>query len=231
MPLRNKMYVETADHVKIVGDFVLPDEDIVGASILLHMMPSTRSSYSTFQNSLGNAGVASFAIDLRGHGESILQTGNNAMLDYREFSDTNHQKSIEDVISAYVQLRELTQISEEKTIIIGASIGANLALQFQASHSRIPFSILLSPGLNYRGIELIPILKKIINNNQHTLLVASEGDAYSHETLSTLHQMAPNNSVVVMLPGSEHGTAMFQDTQFVEKLILQIIEQFHSIKA
>jgi alpha-beta hydrolase superfamily lysophospholipase len=224
MPLGNKMYVETTDHVKIVGNFVLPDEDIMGACLLLHMMPATHVSFSAFQNVLAHAGVASYAIDLRGHGESILQTGNNTELEYHDFSDSDHQKSINDVIASYTHLIELTHITEEKTSIVGASIGANLALQFQASHPRIPFSVLLSPGLDYRGIETEPIIKNIIQNNQHTFLVASEEDSYSNETITTLHQLAPHHTTFRLLAGSEHGTAMFQDTHFMTEVIHNIVE-------
>ena len=57
-------------------------------------------------------------------------------------------------------------IDLEKIGIIGASIGANLAIEYLFKKIFIKTAILLSPGLDYRGIKTIEIAKNIKPNKE-----------------------------------------------------------------
>lgn len=219
MPLRNILYIETQDKVKIVGDMVLPDEDIQGASLLLHMMPATRKSYEHFQDALAVCNIASFAIDLRGHGESVLQEGNDVALDYKKFTDADHQKSLLDVDSAYQYMCDLTHMSPQRTSVIGASIGANLAILFLTSHKDIPIAVALSPGMEYKGIRIKDSIHSLRFNNQRLILAASKGDMYSHDSVQEIHAEIPEQSVVYDQEDDAHGTDLFQHEDFAIKII------------
>src|SRR3989339_472164 len=94
--MRNTIWFDTADGVRIFGDYVLPEEGIIAGAVMLHMMPSTRQSYRILQDAIAHCGIASLAIDLRGHGESILQNGK--AINYQDFSNQQHQDSIADVV-------------------------------------------------------------------------------------------------------------------------------------
>jgi alpha/beta superfamily hydrolase len=131
----------TSDGMQIAGTYI-PGSLPFGI-VLLHMMPAVRGSYATFASELSESDYHTLAIDLRGHGES----GGG---DYQNFTDEQHQKSIMDVLAAVDYLHK--QNPNMKIGMVGASIGANLALQYAAANPTA-FVVLLSPGLNYRGIE------------------------------------------------------------------------------
>ena len=118
MPERSS-YV-TDDCVTIIGDWVTAPTT-VGSVILLHMLPATRASWAAFQHTLGERGLASLAIDLRGHGNSVKGPGGKP-LDYKKFSEEEHASSIGDVRGAFQWIRS-RGIDRERITVAGASLG------------------------------------------------------------------------------------------------------------
>ncbi len=183
----------TSDGVEISGDFWPATSDVFSstsnvknapAGILLHMMPATKDSWKDFARKLNNGGFQCLAIDLRGHGESA-----GGPDDSRYFTDEQHQQSARDVETA-AEFFVSKGIPMDKIFLAGASIGANLALQYQSEHPEIKASILLSPGLNYKGIETEPAVKKLQKNQSLFLSAGGENDDYSAETAQKLFEIA-----------------------------------------
>lgn len=135
------VHLQTSDGINIAASYI-PGTVPFGA-VLVHMMPATRGSFDNFSQILAAAGLHTLAIDLRGHGDS-------AGGDYQSFTNEQHQKAIFDILAAVDFLQK--QDADMKIGFVGASIGASLSLQYCAANPA-QFLVLLSPGLNYRGIE------------------------------------------------------------------------------
>lgn len=219
MSVRTHVFFDTPDHVHIVGDYVLPEEDIRRCAVLVHMMPATRKSFGFFQDALALGGIASLAIDLRGHGDSVLVNGQDAPLDYRDFSPEQHQQSIWDVRGAVAYLCQLTGKQPNTCTLVGSSIGANLAIQCASEEQGIPLTIALSPGLDYRGIDTLALINKIDFSRQRVILASSTEDTYSFESAQKLHAAAPAYTELFVREGSEHGTDMLEDNDFALKIV------------
>ncbi|MEK7607012.1 MAG: alpha/beta fold hydrolase [Patescibacteria group bacterium] len=210
----------TNDGVEIVGSFLeAPAQK--ACALLLHMMPVTKESWYELMQKLAERGISSLAIDLRGHGESRQQGAKT--LDYKKFSDEDHQKTIHDVEVAVSWLKA-QGIGEDRVIIIGASIGANLALQYAAEHLSIKTVALLSPGLDYRGIKTESAAKQM-KPEQSVFLAASDDDEYSFRTIETLSLSLKNSSTVERLHATGHGTDMFKNRpEFLQTIVGWIIK-------
>lgn len=211
-----KISFQTSDGVTIVGNWY-PVEQPKRFALLLHMMPATKESWQSLAEALAKSGVASLAIDLRGHGEST-QSGVGA-LDYKKFSDADHQASIRDVESAVTWLNE-KGAREETTTLVGASIGANLAMVYGSQHNKVPVIVALSPGLDYRGISAERAGVRIAPD-QKVLLAAAEEDTYSFDTINTLaSRMVAVQPEVLRYSDSAHGTDLFNtDFALVQKIV------------
>ncbi len=166
--MREKIILKTSDGQEIVGNY-LEVPNAKGAGLLLHMMPSTKESWEVFAEELVKARLSSLAIDLRGHGKS-----SGGPDGFMQFSDKEHQESILDTRTG-IEFLKNKGISADKIFLAGASIGANLSLQCQKENSELKVAILLSPGLNYRGI-LGGELARQLKNNQAIFVAASEHD-------------------------------------------------------
>ncbi len=218
--------LKTSDGVGIVGDFYQTDEKESPAIILLHMMPSNKESWRDFAKKLNLAGFQCLAIDLRGHGES-----EGGPVGYRTFSNEQHKASIYDVEVA-AQFFISKGVPPEKISLAGASIGANLALQFQSEHQEIKASVLLSPGLDYFGIDTEPMIKKLREDQSVFFSAGGAGDEYSTETaqkLSNLRQslLGGKNARLKIFENAGHGTTMFNEERFFMDEIIDWLRQIY----
>lgn len=201
---QERISFQTADRVTIIGDWTSP-EGAKRAVLLLHMMPALRVSWLPLSRALNEARFATLAIDLRGHGESTEQSGKK--LNYQNFSDNEHQASRLDVDAA-VNFLKSKGFNEENVDFAGASIGANLALDALHRYKGSTRAVLLSPGLDYRGVKTEPLMKGL-GAHQKVWIIAAEGDTYSAESSAALQQLQKETATVKIFNGAEHGTNLF----------------------
>lgn len=199
---------QTTDRVTIVGDWDAPS-GATRAVLLLHMMPATRVSWAPLSQALNAAGFATLAIDLRGHGDSVTlrQAQGDIRLNYKNFSDAEHQASRLD-IDAAVNFLKLKGFAENNIAFIGASIGANLSLDALYRYNSTSRAVLLSPGLDYRGVKTESPMRQL-GAHQKVWIVAAEGDEYSTKSSVTLQQLQKETATVTIFKGSDHGTTLF----------------------
>jgi len=203
----------TEDKVNIYGTF-FPAESKKGV-ILLHMLGWTRQTWKGFTPILQQQNYNVLIIDLRGHGQSTEENMN-----YKEFSGKEFNAMVKDVKAAKVFLQTK---GNEEIHVIGASIGANLALNYAAGDEDIKSIILLSPGLNYKEIKTEETIKKY---TRPLLLVASEEDEYSAASAKQLHNLSPSErKELKMYNNADHGTRMFANEPTLKETILKFLQQ------
>lgn len=217
-----KVTFATEDGVEIAGNFYPQQGKILRGSVLfLHMMPATKESWHGLAKELQKRDVASLAIDLRGHGGSTkLKIKSQKLkvvdLDYRNFTDEEHQKSILDVEAALEWLNKKN--GGMPMSIVGASIGANLALQALAQHAEIKKAALLSPGLNYRGIEVMPFVVSFLPD-QSVFYATSKDDGDNTKQVQALYNSTKAQKTIKIYDNAGHGTSMLQNTDLSSLLI------------
>ncbi len=211
-----KITFRTKDGVTIVGNYFKSQEEHAPAFLLLHMMPSTRESWNEFAALLQKGGFDVLAIDLRGHGESIDKNGTR--INYKDFRDEEHRESIHDVAAAKEFLRQ-KGADTSRLGMAGASIGANLALQWASMDEDVKLLVLLSAGVDYRGIKTPELAGKYENP---VYILASEKDTRNAAQSSRiLFGMFHCDKKLNIIQGDSHGTDMFS---FQPDLMDEIME-------
>ncbi|MBI2671048.1 alpha/beta fold hydrolase [Candidatus Woesearchaeota archaeon] len=185
-----KVNFKTSDNVNIVGNYydVGSDKNV----ILLHRLNMDKRSWGNFPTELKKNGFNVLAIDLRGHGESGLKWNN---FNAKDFNDM-----VKDVEAAITFMKSKHQGS---FFVIGESIGANTALNY-ALQGNVDKIVLLSPGLDYRGIKT-----DASNLRIEVLFVTSKDDSYSYESVQELYQQAKEKKELKVYDDAGHGTNMF----------------------
>lgn len=210
--LTDHLTITAEDGIELSGNF----RNAAGArtcALLLHMMPATKESYAAFAEKLAAAGIASLAIDFRGHGKSA-----DGPDGYRLFSDTDHQASLHD-IEAGARFLQSKGATTGTLVLVGASIGANLALQYAAAHADVPAVVALSPGLNYRGVLATPAVTGL-QRSQRLYLAASNDDAESDAAVERLAEISLAKTTVKHFDRAGHGTTMFERIpEFMDELV------------
>mgnify|MGYP001584705412 CR=1 FL=1 len=216
-----KISLTTNDNIKIAAN-LYGVENPVGWLILVHMMPSTKESYADLAERLQNLGYESLSIDLRGHGES--DEGPNG---YFNFSDSQHQKSIFDLGATVDYLMKTREARPDKIVFIGASFGANLLLQYISEHAEFKTAVLLSAGLNYRGVKTEPLVKNL-KIGQKVFFISSRDDDDNSQENSELYQLLPDevkkDSEIKIYDSGGHGTDMLENQPDLIGLIVEFIK-------
>jgi alpha-beta hydrolase superfamily lysophospholipase len=215
---------QTFDGVKIVAEWY-PVPTTIGVAILLHMMPMDRRSWMPFQQVLAKYGIASLALDMRGHGES-LETETGQKLDYKKFEDIQHQQSLNDVQAALDWLHK-KNYPLDRIMMAGASIGANLSLAMLEQEPGLCGAVLLSPG-DYRGISSVDASLYV---KTHHCLWAAASDGDDPEAFKAASEIvekaAASRKTFVPYKNAGHGIHLFtSDPKLMDNLATWMRDSF-----
>ncbi|MBK7140890.1 MAG: alpha/beta hydrolase [bacterium] len=176
--------------------------------VCLPMMGHTRDSFFPLKDSLTelskrtdsvNFSLPTWRIfDMRGHGCSVKR--GEATLSWESMTETEFAKYPADIADALKGTSNL--------ILIGASIGANTAALLTEEMPEIQRMILLSPGLNYRGLEPADAIMAFKGK---ILLVASSSDEYSYKSVREMASLNPDHCTLMIFDGDAHGTDIIND--------------------
>lgn len=206
--IMEEVILTTKDGIQLYADYYQgPRPDAPGV-VLLHMMPATKESWADFAPKLQLAGFQALAIDFRGHGKSTTKDGET--INYKNFNDQEHQQKIHDIEEAVRFLINKNNPAPKMLFFVGASIGANLSLQYMAEHTRIKGGVLLSPGLNYRGIKTSLSAEKIADDQSIFLIASENDDNYSADTAKKILETLNCKKQIKILQDAGHGTDMFK---------------------
>lgn len=207
-----RVEIEGIDGLKLVGTLYTPGDSPSPwpVVILLHMMWGDRSSWEDFAIQLTDAGYAVFTVDMRGHGD----TG----------GELDWELAGNDLQQVWNYLGARPDIDEDRMAVLGASIGANLALVTGADNSNARTVVLLSPGLNYAGVETRDPL--LTYGERPILIVASQEDTYAADSSGRLEEIALGETRLVMYQGAGHGLHMFDREPGLADLIISWLDEY-----
>jgi dienelactone hydrolase len=172
--------------------------------LLLHMLGANKESWGKFAPQLQQAGFNVLAIDLRGHGDSGGQP--------------DWDKAPDDIKTVLSQLGSLSGVNQARISIMGASVGANLALKACADTQLCKSLVLISPALDYVGIQTKDPMA--VYGNHPVLIIASRDDKPSGSDSAVLYKLAKGDHRLQLYDGSVHGTDLLGTQTGLSKLIV-----------
>jgi len=162
--------------------------------VLVHMLGRSKDEWAVVAARLQEAGATVLAMDLRGHGGSGGNGGSFGPMPG-------------DIRTAVEWLSARGGIRPGALALVGASLGATLAVMAAAELPSVRAVGLISPSLDYRGLRLdAALLKKL--GSKAVWLVASTEDPYA---LRTIREIAGSDGVREQRLSAmrAHGTALF----------------------
>jgi len=211
----------SVDSVLVVGTLYPPSKKISQTVVLLHMLSRNRVDWEPFATKLWKKGYGILSIDLRGHGESVKM--GDEVLDFRKFSKEMYQNMVLDVKAAVEFLKEEKRIDTENIVIMGASIGGNVALNYAATDERVKGVVLLSAGLDYRGVKTEEAMREY--GERPVLIVTSEEDKYAYQSAKKLYEIAKGTKELKIYKNAGHGTRIFDKEEGLKDLILTWLDK------
>ena len=187
-----RLSVTAADGVRLAGLFYPPDAIPAPGILLLHMAERQKEDWVFLASRLQEAGYGVLAVDLRGHGES------QGEMDWAAMPD--------DALRSWAALLAQPEVDSARCAVVGAGLGANLALVTAAADPSVTAMVMLSPGLEDHGVGTEDAISAY--GDRPALIVASQDDLSAAESALTLHELAQTPPVLVLYPSAGHGTEM-----------------------
>ena len=188
----------TSDGLTIVGNWYPGNSNRV--VICIHQNNSDKSSFEKLALELVKNEFNVLTIDLRGFGESK----NNINLETLDFN-----LMFNDLTAADEFVK--TKITNPHVQMIGSSIGANLAIQYQELNT-LASVIAIAPGLNYKNIN--PTDQNLSNIATPIFFINSLEDKHVEETkkLFTDSGVSVKIKKILLFPGSLHGMNLINES-------------------
>jgi len=189
-------------------DGVVLSADVQGSGthgvVLLHEDGGNKEAWKELAETLGKNDCVVISLDLRGHGAS------KGTLD-----EAAYPKMVEDVRAAITWL-ESKHVADVN--LVGAELGANLALSATAAIPEVTTVTLLSPSLSSHGLKVSSALANL--GQRPILLVASRDDASSARAAQLIHDKATGPKHLALYDGNAKGRRMLNTAPALEGLML-----------
>lgn len=202
----------TEDGVEVAITYTPTQGSTPPAVVMIPDLGVDRGAWSGLAGELASRGVASVALDLRGHGDS---SGD---------ADASPAEFANDIRAAVRFLREREDIDGVRVCLVGGGESANLAAHYGIDDQLLLGLALLSPTLEGSGVKTVDALHGF--GARPVLLMAAKGDAGPAGSLAVLEDKAKGAVEVFQANGSAHGVALIDDFLSRAKLLGWLDERF-----
>jgi pimeloyl-ACP methyl ester carboxylesterase len=181
------------DDLILQGDYTAPASSSSLVLVCLHGLGSSRGEWAPLIRQATQRGWGCVAYDLRGHGNSRGTMAGNTINqeDPENGRDPDFWKlfptDLGEVLSA---LEKRSGADANRIVVAGASLGANVAVTFAAQRPGLRGVVLLSPGLDYAGLQTEGPMMIL---ETPALLVAARPDRYAFMSGERLIALAPKD--------------------------------------
>lgn len=191
----------TADGAKLVAQSEGSGERGV---VLLHADGRSSKDWDAVRTKLAANGFHVVAVDLRGHGES------GGPLD-----DETYPLMIADAAAAATWLRKRGATT---VALVGAELGANLALNAAAADPSVDNVVMLSPRLSVKGVRVSKALASY--GDRPVLFVAGADDDPGVRAAEALGERAAGDSQVEIVAQGGTGTVLFHKSPQLQGVVI-----------
>jgi alpha-beta hydrolase superfamily lysophospholipase len=184
------------DGTPLAGELYEASSPPTPGVVLIHMLTRNKGDWDNLANRMQDAGITALAIDLRGHGRS-------------SGSAQDLPPMVQDVRAAVQWLSARQGVRPGAIGIVGASLGASLALLAAVDLPVVRAIGLVSPSPDYRGLRTDKSLLKRIGARS-IWLAASTEDPLALRTLRDFasEPSGPREQLVSSAAG--HGTTLLR---------------------
>jgi len=181
-------------------------EDRPPAVLFVHMLSKSKDEWKDLPDRIRDTGITALTIDLRGHGQS----GGSAQ---------DLPAMMQDVRAAARWLSTRPNVRSEAIAIVGASLGASLALLAAVDLPQVRALALLSPSLDYRGLRTdVGLIKRL--GARSIWLAASAEDPLALRTMRDMAAEPSGPREQHVSSSVAHGTAILdRDAEVARSLV------------
>lgn len=203
----------TTDGVSLAASWGIPAKATNGV-VFVHMAGRAKEDWAPTAERLYRQGIAVVVFDLRGHGANVRGAPAPTL------TDDEARKMPLDVKAA---IAALASRGVKRVSLVGAELGANLAIAAAAEDPTVVSVILLSPGLVVRGVTALDAVKRY--GARPILFVASNDDPYAARSAGVLDSAATGEHALEVYEAAGKGTRMLVREPTLEPMITGFVQR------
>lgn len=189
-------------------------------AVFAHEFGSNHTMWKDISKLMREHGYATFEMDLRGHGESIMQNGKaNKIINFKTLNEleASAKRSAEKVnfkkipsdLSAWIDtLSKNPKLTIDKMVFFGSSLGGGAIISILLDYEP-KVVVLFSPASPKTYDE--NTINDAIQNSEAKILIFSSRDDFARNTAISYMTKALTPTLIIV-PGSGHGSATFELT-------------------
>jgi len=185
--------IKTEDGWKLNAKWLKPVKEN-NVFLFIHSQKKNLMEWKNWFPEIERYGYGYLAIDLRGHGLSNIDP-EGSTITYKSFNidgmDNEYNKMIRDIDAAIIWL-STNSISENRIILVGSWLGANLAIKSAAINQNIPMTIAIYPSLNINSVLTVNPLR--VYGKRPILFVTGYKYAKKYNEFQILNGIAKNSA-------------------------------------
>lgn len=193
--------------------------------VLLHAYRGDHTRWTAFAELAQREGYWVATVDLPGHGQSRMRNG--IPVDAQALTADDWLAVARD-LSIVKQILLTLGADPDNIAIAGEDLGANLALHAIHQDPQFQAAVLLSPGLEYRGVSTEAVASEM--RTRPLLILAAENDAYAAASAEALKNAAPGFSEIQVYAGTAHGADLLTAAPASEELMLHWLSKTIGLK-
>jgi len=197
--------ITTPDGVQLSAELYEASSRPAPGVVLVHMLTRSKADWNQLADRLQDAGLTALTFDLRGHGRS-------------SGSRDDLPAMVDDVKVVVEWLAGHAAVRPADLGLVGASLGANLAVLAGADLPGVRALALLSPSLDYRGLRADAAAAKRLGLRP-VWLAGGTGDPLALRTIKAYVDDAPGPREQRLVDGEVHGMALLADADLVRALV------------
>lgn len=206
LPEARTIRLNAQDGLELVGDLRTGASPEAALVILVHQLSTDRHEWEPLLRRLAGApALSTFALDMRGHGESTQRR--NREVSWNDFETADWEKVADDVLRALNHLREAEGLAPARVILVGSSIGSSAVILAASRDESVNAVVALSPGRAYRGVDALSPTGEL--GERALFAVASREEPDSAATAADMARIASAGQSLVV-EGNRHGVGMFE---------------------
>lgn len=189
---------------QLAGTLVSPEKPTGQAVLLLHALGASNREWFKLVPELTAKGITVLAIDLPGHGASLMKAGKPVT--FKKFGRADWLALPDAAEAALRFLAKQPDVDGKRLGVAGSSIGANGAALAAAKDGDVKALVPLSPGVDYKG--LMPGKALAAFAPRPALIYAARDDPQAGPAAARLAGKLASVKPKVF-DGGGHGTALF----------------------
>ncbi|MDR3670122.1 MAG: alpha/beta fold hydrolase [Holophaga sp.] len=213
-PVVRDMSLTTLDGFVLKGTLTVPPQPGPRPVVILaHQFQTDRSGWKPLADQLNAKGIATLALDLRGHGQSTGKGGQTVAVtpDFLASAEAvGFQRIPGDLAQAAAWVRRQPRINPRRLGLAGSSVGAFASLLAAPVIHPVAVLVLSPAGNGAFGEDAgLRMVRAVRQAHAAVLVMAAKDDTEAAENAGAI--TGGLGVCARMVPGSDHGFALFPD--------------------